>query len=166
MNRQVEGVQESTTRRMWSALSARQLGRYGERLAHLEFSARGFDVYVPDVDDRSVDFVVRSASRRFIEIQVKSLRKHGYVFMKKRLFPPHEDLHVVLLVFADGQQPDMYLIPSKTWLESPLPAGFSSRDYGPGLKSEPEWGLQVTAKTRDLLDEFRFDRAVAQLNRS
>ena len=52
--------------------------------------------------------------------------------MKKRLFPPHEDLHVVLLVFADGRQPDMYLIPSKTWLESPLPAGFSSRDYGPG----------------------------------
>jgi hypothetical protein len=40
----------------------------------LEFSAHGFDVYVPDVDDRSVDFVVRSANRRSIEIQVKSLR--------------------------------------------------------------------------------------------
>jgi hypothetical protein len=64
MNSQVGGVQEPTTRRMWSALSARQLGRYGGRLAHLEFSAHGFDVYLPDVDDRSVDFVVRSAELR------------------------------------------------------------------------------------------------------
>lgn len=37
--------------------------------------------------------------------------------------------------------------------------GFSSRDYGRGLKSEPEWGLQVKAKTSVLLEEFRFDRA-------
>lgn len=163
---QVGGLQESTARQTWSALTAQRLGRYAERLAHLEFSAYGFDVYVPDVDDRSVDFVVRSASRRFIEIQVKSLRQQGYVFMRKRLFRPHEDLHVVLLVFADGRQPDMYLIPSKTWLAEPLPAGFSSRDYRPRLKSEPEWGLQVTAKTRVLLEEFRFDRAAAQLNSS
>jgi hypothetical protein len=63
-------------------------------------------------------------------------------------------------------QPDMYLIPSMTWLASPLQAGFSSRDYGSGLKSEPEWGLQVTAKTRVLLEDFRFDRAVAQLTHS
>jgi hypothetical protein len=54
----------------WSALSAQRLGRCGERLAHLEFSAHGFDVYVPDVDDRSVDFVVRSANRTFTEVQV------------------------------------------------------------------------------------------------
>jgi hypothetical protein len=163
---QVGEPQESATRQTWSALSAQQLGRYGERIAHLEFSAHGFDVYVPDVDDRSVDFVVRSATRRFIEVQVKSLRNRGYVFMRKRLFQPHEDLHVVLLVFADGRQPDIYLIPSKTRLASPLPAGFSSRGYGPGLKSEPEWGLQITAKSRVLLEEFRFDHAVARLNSS
>jgi hypothetical protein len=166
MSNQVGGLQELSTRRIWSALNAQQLGRYGERLAHLEFSAHGFDVYVPDVDDRSVDFVVRSANRKFIEVQVKSLRNRGYVFMRKRLFQPHEDLHVVLLVFADGLQPDIYLIPSMTWLASPLRAGFSSRDYGPGFKSEPEWGLQVTAKTPVLLEEFRFDRAVGQLTRS
>jgi hypothetical protein len=151
---------------VWSALSAQQLGRYGERLAHLEFSAHGFDVYVPDVDDRSVDSVVRSANRKFIEIQVKSIRNRGYVFMRKRLFQPHQDLHVVLLVFANGRHPDMYLIPSMAWLAIPLLAGFSNRDYGAGLKSEPEWGLQITAKTRLLLEDFRFDRAVAQLARS
>jgi len=154
------------TWRGWSTLSAQQLGRYGERLAHLEFSAHGFDVYVPDVDDRSVDFVVRSGNRKFIEIQVKSIRNRGYVFMRKRLFQPYEDLYVALLVFANGQQPDMYLIPSMTWLALTIRAGFSSRDYGTGLKSKPEWGLQVTAKTRVLLEDFRFDRAVAQLARS
>jgi len=151
---------------VWSRLTAQQLGRYGERLAHLEFSGHGFDVYIPDVDDRSVDFVVRLANRKFIEIQVKSIRNRGYVFMRKRLFQPHEDLHVVLLVFANDRLPDMYLIPSMAWLTLPLRAGFSSRDYGTGLKSEPEWGLQVTAKTGVLLDDFRFDRAVAQLARS
>ena len=110
MNNLGGGLQQPSTRLAWSALSTQQLGRYGERLAHLEFAAHGFDVYVPDVDDRSVDFVVRSANRKFIEIQVKSIRHRGYVFMRKRLFQPHADLHVVLLVFANGRQPDMYLI--------------------------------------------------------
>jgi hypothetical protein len=163
MDGEVEELPDPTTRWIWSALSRQQLGRYGERLAHLEFSARGFQVYVPDVDDRSVDFMVRSTSRRYVEIQVKSVRNQGYVFMRKRLFQPHEDLQLVLLVFADGRQPDIYLVPSTVWLASPLPAGFSSRDYGPNLKSEPEWDLQVTAKKSVLLEEFRFDRAVAQL---
>jgi hypothetical protein len=83
--------------------------------------------------------------------------------MRKRLFQPHEDLYVALLVFANSGQPNMYLIPSMTWLALPLRASFNSRDYGTGLKSEPEWGLQVTARTRVLLEDFSFDRAVALL---
>lgn len=165
MSSQIGGIREGSARWTWSALSAQRLGRYGERLAHLEFSAHGFDVYVPDVDDRSVDFVVRSATRQFTEVQVKSIRNHGYVFMRKRLFQPHESLYVVLLVFADGRQPDMYLIPSEIWLEVPLRRGFSSRDYGPGHKSEPEWGLDITAKTLAALEEFRFDRVAPRLAR-
>ena len=85
--------------------------------------------------------------------------------MRKRLFQPHESLYVVLLVFADGRQPDMYLIPSEIWLEVPLRRGFSSREYGPGHKSEPEWGFDVTAKTLATLEEFRCDRAVPRLAR-
>ncbi len=166
MNSPGGGSEQPSRQHLWTALSTQQLGRYGERLAHLEFSAHGLDVYVPDVDDRSVDFVVRSANRRFIEIQVKSIRDRGYVFMRKRLFQPHADLHVVLLVFVNGRLPDMFLIPSLTWLALPLRAGFSSRDYGTGLKSEPEWGLQITARTLPLLEDFCFDRAVAQLARS
>jgi hypothetical protein len=85
--------------------------------------------------------------------------------MRKRLFQPHQRLYVVLLAFVDERQPDMYLIPSEAWLETPSRLGFSSRDYGPGRKSEPEWGLDVTAKTLSALEEFRFDRAVQRLER-
>lgn len=45
-----------------------QLGRCAERLARMEFSANGFDVYVPDVDDHSVNFMVRSANRQLIKV--------------------------------------------------------------------------------------------------
>jgi hypothetical protein len=77
MNSQADRLQESPMRQRWSPMSSQQVGRYAERLAHLEFSARGFEVFVPDVDDRSVDFVIRSASRRFIEVQVKPVRKQA-----------------------------------------------------------------------------------------
>ncbi len=148
------------SRRTWSQLSAQQLGRYGERLAHLEFSAYGFDVYVPDVDDRSVDFVVRLPDHRFVEIQVKSIRNRGYVFMRKHLFEPLDSLYVHINVFVDDREPDMYLIPSISLLETPLRLGFSSHDYGPGLKSPPEWGLQLSTQAMAALGEFSFDRAI------
>jgi hypothetical protein len=35
-------------------VSAQRLGRYAERIAHLEFWSYGFDVFLPDVDDHSI----------------------------------------------------------------------------------------------------------------
>lgn len=49
----------------------------------------GLDVYTSEVDDHGVDFVVKDKNKRFREIQVKSLRGKGYVFVRKNKFDIH-----------------------------------------------------------------------------
>jgi len=72
----------------WFQLNSLQLGRYGEYYAKMEFASYGMDVYTSEVDDHGVDFVAKTKSGKFIEIQVKSIRveKTGYVFMTKEHF--------------------------------------------------------------------------------
>jgi hypothetical protein len=40
----------------------------------MDFTLYGFEVYSSEVDDRGIDFVVRSASGRYYDVQVKSVR--------------------------------------------------------------------------------------------
>jgi hypothetical protein len=66
----------------WSLLNRMQLGRYAEYYAKMEFSSYGFDVYTSEVDDHGVDFVAKPPnSTTYYEVQVKSVRGFGYVFM-------------------------------------------------------------------------------------
>lgn len=135
----------------WSRLSPLQLGRYAEYYAKMEFASYGYDVYTSEVDDHGVDFVVKSPLGRFLEIQVKSYRGTGYVFMKKDRFRISEGSILCLLQFIDGELPHFYVIPSTTWLEPN--SLFVSHDYG----SEPnkqEWGLNLSKKNMPLLALF------------
>ena len=59
----------------WSSLSHLQLGRYAEYLVKMQMTLHGFEVYSPEIDDRGIDFVARTADGRFLEVQVKSA--HG-----------------------------------------------------------------------------------------
>ncbi|MBP1615460.1 MAG: hypothetical protein H6Q13_2908, partial [Bacteroidetes bacterium] len=64
-------------------LNKLQLGRYAEYYAKMEFASYGFEVYTSEVDDHGIDFIVKSKDGSFFEIQVKSVRQIGYVFMQK-----------------------------------------------------------------------------------
>jgi hypothetical protein len=54
----------------------------------------GFQVYGTEVDDRGIDFIARHDQGPFIEIQVKSLRSMGYVFLQKDKFTLREHLYL------------------------------------------------------------------------
>ena len=138
----------------WSELSHLQLGRYAEYYAKMEFASYGYDVYTSEVDDHGVDFVARNpADGQYYEIQVKSIRNWGYVFVPKDKMKISFTRLVFLLRFTDGNLPECYVIPSQTW--SNPNALFVERDYDkPGQKSAPEWGINLSKKNLPLLGSY------------
>lgn len=141
----------------WSRLNSHQVGRFAEFFVKMEFALYGFEVYTSEVDDRGIDFVARHGTGGFYEVQVKSVRESNYVFMHKSKFPLHPDRLLALVLLEEEQPPDLYLIPATAWLS---PSGLLvSRDYE-GRKSKPEWGIQLSGRTRPLLLRYRFDVAV------
>jgi hypothetical protein len=150
-------------RYVWSALNNQQVGAYTEYFVKMELTMFGFQVYSSEVDDRGIDFVARHGSGPFIEVQVKSLRTSGYTFMQKSKFILDDNLYLAFGLLTEGKPPDLYLIPSRTW-EMPNPV-FVSRDFGEGLKSKPEWGLNVSARNMAALEQHRFETSVERLLR-
>ncbi len=141
----------------WSRLSKMQLGKYAEHFAKMRLLMLGLEVYVSEVDDRGIDFVVKRADGVFWEIQSKSLRGFGYVFLRKEHFQPREGLFVALTFFKENEAGDIFLIPSTEWID---PKGiFVERNYGDeGQKSKPEWGINVSEKGMDQLRQFSLTR--------
>lgn len=144
----------------WSALNKQQVGAFAEYFVKMEFTMYGFQVYGTEVDDRGIDFVARYDSGPFIEIQVKSLRQSGYVFMRKDKFLLREELHLALALLTDGLEPALYLIPSETWNQDN--GIFVNREYE-NKKSKPEWGINVSAKNLTSLEAYRFEHAIQRL---
>lgn len=122
----------------------------------------GFQVFTTEVDDRGIDFVARHETAPFIEIQVKSLRSMGYVFMQKTKFKLGENVYLALGLLFQNEPPSLYLIPSTVWLSPD--SLFVERNYE-GLKSKPEWGLNISKKNMPVLEKYRFESTVQRLTR-
>ena len=144
----------------WRRLSPLQIGRYAEYFVKMEMTLYGLEVYSSEVDDRGIDFVARSSSGVFYEIQVKSAYKTNYVFFQKDKFSLRPSLLTAFVLLVDGSAPELYLIPSQAW-KSPSPL-LVSRDYE-GKKSKPEWGLTLSKKNRPLLSMYAFEKTIAKL---
>ena len=142
----------------WSILNHLQLGRYAEYYAKMEFASYGYEVYTSEVDDHGVDFVAKlPGENRYYEVQVKSVRDYGYIYMAKSKMPElSEDRLVCYLHFIDGQLPDVFVIPATAW-ENPNAVLVDRKYDKPGQKSEPEWGINISKKNYNLLDEYKAD---------
>jgi len=126
----------------------------------MNFVLHGFDVYSSEVDDRGIDFVVRQNDHTFYDIQVKSVRNLNYIFFRKEHFELRDNLFAAIVLFNPSSEPDLYLVPSKSWLfPNEL---FISRDYE-GKKSQPEWGLNLCTKNLPLIDKYSFDKIAANI---
>ena len=154
-------------RHVWSRLKPLQLGRYAEYLVKMEFTLHGFDVYTAEVDDKGIDFVIRRERIQgaevyvdYYDVQVKSVRKFNYVFFLKEKFALRDNLLAAIGLFEDGSLPQLYLIPATAW-QRPN-ALFVDRNYE-GLKSKPEWGLNLSRRNLALLEPHRFERTVGHL---
>ena len=142
----------------WSKLNHLQLGRYAEYYAKMEFASYGYEVYTSEVDDHGVDFVAKlPGENRYYEVQVKSVRDYGYIYMAKSKMPElSEDRLVCYLHFIDGQLPDVFVIPATAW-KNPNAVLVDRKYDKPGQKSEPEWGINISKKNYNLLDEYKAD---------
>ena len=141
----------------WSKLSPLQLGRYAEYYAKMEFASYGFEVYTSEVDDHGVDFIAKNPhNKQFYEVQVKSIRNAGYVFVQKDKIELQENWLLCLMRFVDGSSPDVFIIPATTWATGKEP--FVSRDYDKeGQKSKPEWGINLSKKNLPKLEAYSSD---------
>lgn len=144
----------------WSSLNNQQVGAYTEYFVKMELTMHGFQVYSTEVDDRGIDFVVRHGRGPFVQVQVKSLRGMGYVFMDKTKFDLHEHVYLALGLLRENEPPELFLIPSTVWR---APDGvFVERNYE-GLKSRPEWGLNVSKKNAPMLKPHAFLSTIERL---
>jgi hypothetical protein len=144
----------------WKHLNHLQVGRYAEYFAKMEFTLFGFDVYTVEVDHQGIDFVIRKGENHYYDVQVKSLRKPGYVFFPKTTFPLRPNMLAVVSLFFNPALPDLYLIPATAWLN---PNGLLVGHDFEGLKGKPEWGLNLSMKNKPLLAEFEFEKQVKLL---
>ena len=129
----------------WEHLNHLQLGRYAEYLVKMELVRNGFDVYSSEVDDRGIDFIIRTNEYTYFDIQVKSVRNLNYIFLSKDKFKLRKNLVVVLVLFNEQEPPLMYLIPSLEWKNN-LNSLLKSKDFE-GKSSPPEWGINLSKKT-------------------
>jgi len=148
----------------WKALNKQQVGAYCEYFVKMEMTMHGFQVYTPEVDDRGIDFVCRYGDGEFIEIQVKSIRQIGNVFLFKSKFKLSKRLYLALgLMLQNGEPPILYLIPSLAWTATN--SLFVSNDYGQGKTSKPEWRLNISARNKGLLAPYVFDETIGRIVR-
>lgn len=149
----------------WSALFQKgrlKLATYGEYFAKMELASYGLDVYTSEVDDQGIDFVCLKG-RKLLKIQVKSVLKTTTVYMRRQHFDITDpNLFLFLLVFRQGEFPNSYLIPATDWQTETSLLRYRSYDK-PGLKSQPEYALNLSKKNAPLLQPYELARKLADL---
>ena len=150
----------------WASASKQSTGAAGEMLVAARFALAGFVVYRPLADEAGVDLLVDLGGRHHLKVQVKTVRPQkgggSYAFARKKYFDTATMAMALVVLPHDAEQPEFYLIQGQEWLLDPPPPPLVSRDYE-GLKSEPEYGVHVSAKDRTALQRWAFDRAVSTL---
>jgi len=117
----------------------------------------------PTPGDRGVDFIAQFGDGPFLRIQVKSVRGAGDVFMEKSKFSLHEHRLLAFGLLVDERPPNLFLIPSLEW-RTPT-ALLRDRNYGEGLKSTPEWGMNISKRNLVLLEPYSFERTAEAIVR-
>ncbi len=135
----------------WSHLSHLQLGKIAELYAKIEFLSHDFEIYDTVLDDRGIDFVARKDGKIF-EIQVKAVRNYNYTFISESKMPyPLSNARLVCYIYFLDDTPNIYIIPTSVW-NTPNEV-FTYKTYD-GLKSNPEFGINISKKHISLLEQY------------
>jgi hypothetical protein len=137
----------------WSQLSRHELIALGKTLVSDRLEGLGCTVQ-PPTSRTSSKLEVRTPSGRLLDVFVSTQRVGGYVFWTKRRFEPATNRFAAIVLLADPQDPDLYLLPSTEWRSASPP--FTDRD-NVGKKSEPEYGISLARSSLPALQRFRWD---------
>lgn len=143
-------------------LNKLQVGKIGEYWAKIWMTFAGFDIYTTDVDDKGIDFIIRTDNEKHIDVQVKTIRNTGYVYVSKETWKDglRENLNLVLVLLKNNEMPSVYFIPSKVW-ENPS-ALFTDKNYEKeGQTSKPEWGINISQKNMEELEQYEITKFIA-----
>lgn len=148
----------------WSReeLTKQKLGAFCEYYAKMALTSYGMSIYSSEVDDHGIDFVAEG-KKGFLKFQVKSARKAtSYIFMREKYFKIADDsLYLILLMLADGEHPDMYIIPTSAWRDSKGTA-FVHHIYK-DLKSDEEYGINLSQKNMPFLQPYKLENMIDSL---
>ena len=99
---------------------------------------------------------VRTPSGKSIEVFVSTQRLGGYVFWTKRRFQPASDRAAAIVLLADAEDPQLYLVPSTEWRSASPP--LKDRP-NVGKKSEPEYGISLARASLPALARYEWDQS-------
>jgi hypothetical protein len=137
----------------WSHLSRQELIALGKTLVSGRLESLGCTVEAP-TRRTSSKLEARTPSGRSIDVFVSTQRVGGYVFWPKRRFEPANGRFAAIVLLADAEDPDLYLVPSTEWRSASPP--LTDRD-NVGKKSEPEYGISLARSSLPALQRFRWD---------
>ena len=132
----------------WVSLSRSELREVALTRVRQELERLGWSVENP-ADARS-NLLLAHRGAREIEVLVRVVRGLNYTFVMKRSFRPAPHRYVAYVRLPSRSPLELYLIPSQAW-ETP-DALLPSRDFGAGMSSEPEYGIQVSQGRLDELE--------------
>jgi hypothetical protein len=145
----------NVTHDRWSDLDRQDLIALGRTLVTERLESAGCTVSASSGRSRG-KLEVRTPSGRSLEVFVSTQRVGGYVFWTKRRFQPATNRFAAIVLLADAEEPDVYLVPSTEWVGASPP--LTDRP-NVGKKSEPEYGISVVRSSLPALESYRWDES-------
>jgi hypothetical protein len=141
-----------------SRLGRNELIALGKTTVRDRLESLGLHVKMPSslIDGR---LEVPTPSGRSVEVFVSTQRVGGYVFWTKRRFHPAGNRFAAVVLVAEAQEPDVYLVPSTEWRNASPP--LKDRD-NVGKRSEPEYGISLARSSLPALAHYSWDEKTAR----
>ena len=146
---------QQKTQARWSELSRGELIALGRAVVTERAETLGCTVKAPSTRTGG-KLEVKTPSGRSLEVFVSTQRVGGYVFWTKRRFEPASNRFAAIVLLAEPEQPDVYLVPSTEWRNASPP--LKDRP-NVGKKSEPEYGISLARSSLPSLQRYRWDEA-------
>jgi hypothetical protein len=144
---------QQKTKDRWSQLSRGDLIALGRTIVTERLENLGCTVKPPS-SRTGGKLEVKTPSGHSLEVFVSTQRVGGYVFWTKRRFEPASDRFAAIVLLAEADQPDVYLVPSTEWRSASPP--LTDRP-NIGKKSEAEYGISLARSSLPALQRYAWN---------
>ena len=137
----------------WSQLNRQELIALGRSIVIERLETLGCKV-TPPTSRIGGKLDAETPSGRSVEVFVSTQRPGGYVFWTKRRFTPAANRFAAIVLLAEAEDPDVYLVPSTEWRSASPP--LTDRP-NVGKKSEPEYGISLARSSLPALQRYAWN---------